>query len=58
MIVAKDAILAQVLAGLGSPSFLSLLGNHLFFNIREVSERGVNGGARSNANSVSVMEFV
>ena len=55
----SDSFLVNVLEQLGSPSFLSLLGSRLLFNMKEAGERGQNEGTsyRSSSSTISEMDF-
>ena len=46
-----------ILANLGNPILLCMLGSHLFFNLREAAERGVNVGTNWSSYSHSAIYF-
>ena len=56
MIVASLAIVST-LGFLGSPTLLCILGSHMFFNVREAAERGVNIGTNWSSYSHSAIRF-
>ena len=53
-----SAILSNVLAALGNPSLLSILGSHMFFNMKEAGEHGVNQGTNWGSHTASSIYFV
>ena len=56
----ENAFLLYLLAVIGNPSLLCILGSHLLFNLKEAGELGLNGGTnyRPNSDFVSDIEFV
>ena len=49
--------LNAVLAALGSPTLLSVLGSRMFFNLKEAGEHGVNVGTNWSSYSHSTIHF-
>ncbi|KAH8109820.1 hypothetical protein DFH11DRAFT_1515063, partial [Phellopilus nigrolimitatus] len=54
---APDAVLADLLSILGSPSLLSVLGSHLLVHLKETGERGANGGISYRMTTMSSIGF-
>ena len=56
----ENAFLAGVLEAIGNLSFLSVLGSHLLFNLKEAGELGLNEGTnyRPDSRSISDIDFV
>ncbi|KAH8109854.1 hypothetical protein DFH11DRAFT_1746854 [Phellopilus nigrolimitatus] len=52
-----NALLADILSILGSPSLLCVLGNHLLVHLKETGERGANGGTSYRMKTMSNLEF-
>ncbi|KAH8109836.1 hypothetical protein DFH11DRAFT_1515133, partial [Phellopilus nigrolimitatus] len=52
-----NAIVAQLLTILGSPSLLCVLGSHLLVHLKEAGERGANGGTSYRMKTMSNIEF-
>lgn len=50
-------VLASVLEALGSPTLLCVLGNRMFFNLKEAAEHGVNVGTNWAFYSHSAIRF-
>ncbi|KAH8109226.1 hypothetical protein DFH11DRAFT_1814401 [Phellopilus nigrolimitatus] len=52
-----NALLADILSILGSPSLLCVLGSHLLVHLKEAGERGANGGTSYKLKTMSNIEF-
>ncbi|KAH8112162.1 hypothetical protein DFH11DRAFT_1511888 [Phellopilus nigrolimitatus] len=52
-----NAVLANLLSVLGSPSLLCILGSHLLVHLKEAGERGGNGGTSYRMRTMSIIEF-
>ncbi|KAH8106463.1 hypothetical protein DFH11DRAFT_1468308, partial [Phellopilus nigrolimitatus] len=52
-----NALLAALLAALGSPSLLCVLGSHLLVHLKEAAERGANGGTSYRMKTMSSIGF-
>ena len=48
---------SNIFAALGSPVLLCILGSHMFFNLKEAAEHGVNVGTNWSSYSHSVIRF-
>ena len=51
-----NAFLSDILASLGNPAFLCVLGSRMLFNLKEAGERGQNEGTSYNATSKTAQE--
>ena len=58
-VVSSNAFLSNVLATLGNPALLTILGNRMLFNLQEAAELGVNQGTnvRVPSRTMSNMDF-
>ncbi|KAH8109188.1 hypothetical protein DFH11DRAFT_1515907, partial [Phellopilus nigrolimitatus] len=52
-----NAVLADLLTTLGSPSLLCVLGSHLLVHLKEAGERGANGGTSYRMKTMSNIDF-
>ncbi|KAH8101662.1 hypothetical protein DFH11DRAFT_1523482 [Phellopilus nigrolimitatus] len=52
-----NAFIADLIAGLGSPSLLCVLGSHLLVHLKEAGERGANGGTSYRMRTMSNIKF-
>ena len=53
----STSVAADVFTGLGSPTLLCILGNHMLFNLKEAAEHGVNVGTNWASYSHSTIGF-
>ena len=53
-----NAFAGNLLFSLGNPAFMSLLGNHMLFNLKEAAEQGVNEGTNVRVPTLSNIEFI
>ncbi|PAV16747.1 hypothetical protein PNOK_0836700 [Pyrrhoderma noxium] len=56
-VISQKPILDVILVGLGNPTFLSVLGSRLLFNLKEAGEYGVNIGTNYRSNTLSQLQF-
>ncbi|KAL5512653.1 hypothetical protein ACEPAG_2919 [Sanghuangporus baumii] len=58
-VVFSNELLAGILAALGNPAFLTILGNRMLFNLKEAGERGQNEGTsyRVPSRTISDIDF-
>ena len=52
-----NVIVSNILATLGQPTFLCILGSRMFFNLKEAAEHGVNVGTNWGSYSHSAIHF-
>lgn len=53
----SNRYLPSILNGVGSPTLQCVLGSHLFFNLKEAGEHGVNEGTNWSSYTVTGIEF-
>ncbi|KAH8109733.1 hypothetical protein DFH11DRAFT_1810558 [Phellopilus nigrolimitatus] len=56
-LIIPNVLAASLLAILGKPSLLCVLGSHLLVHLKEAGERGVNGGTSYRMQTMSNIEF-
>ena len=54
---AGSFLVAALLGGFGSPTFLCIAGSRMFFNVKEAAEYGVNVGTNWSSYSHSIIRF-
>ncbi|KAH8112170.1 hypothetical protein DFH11DRAFT_1545874 [Phellopilus nigrolimitatus] len=54
----RNVLLADLLAILGSPSLLCIVGSHLLVHLKEAGERGANGGTSYRVKSLKTMSNI
>ena len=50
-------VVSNLLTGFGSPTLLCVAGSHMFFNLKEAAEHGVNIGTNWSSYSHSAIHF-
>jgi hypothetical protein len=56
-LIDTTSVVVNLMQAFGSPTILCILGSHIFFNLQEAGERGVNRGTNWSSHTLSTMMF-